>query len=206
MTNGETKTASRLVSAIPLPALNKLTIDTLLPHLSANPYSSVTVINIVFPPTKRPIHPPGFGYLISRPRNGYTSRTSGMLGVVFDSCALPQQDRGEPGFTRLTVMLGGPYAPMLTAAHAKPENVLAQLQLHLAPRGPRLPWPVYYEAIEQRECIPLLTVGHVERMEELKRVLKDGPWRGRLEVVGAGVGGVSVGDCIEAGRNVGKEW
>lgn len=37
-------------------------------------------------------------------------------------------------------------------------------------------------------------------MKELKEVL-DGPgWEGRLKVVGAGVGGASVGDCINAGR------
>lgn len=119
---------------------------------------------------------------------------------------MPQQDRGAPGFTRMTVMVGGPHAPALTSAHSKPENVMAQLQLHLAPRGPKLPWPVHYEAVEHRDCIPTPTVGHVERMTELKQVLKEGAWKGRLEVVGAGVGGVSVGDCVEAGRNVGRDW
>lgn len=31
-------------------------------------------------------------------------------------------------------------------------------------------------------------------------------WCGRLDVVGAGVGGVSVPDCIEQGRRVGLRW
>ena len=71
-------------------------------------------------------------------------------------------------------MLGGPYAPMLIPPHTKIENVMAEMQLHLASNGPKLPWPVYYEVVEQRECIPMLTVVHVERMAELKQTLKDG--------------------------------
>lgn len=54
-------------------------------------------------------------------------------------------------------------------------------------------------------------------MEELKAHLglpsrletphrSDRGWNSRLAVVGAGVGGVSVGDCVEAGRQVGREW
>lgn len=91
------------------------------------------------------------------------------------------------------------------------ENVLAQLQNHLSPinhrqGGARLPWPVYYEVMDHKECIPLPLVGHVRRMEEMRAVLKEGVWNGRLEVVGAGVDGVSVGECVEAGRNVGSDW
>lgn len=212
LAEGETITASHVVSTVPLRTLKSLTSvsDELpaLPHLTANPSSSVTVVNLVFPPTSRPIHPPGFGYLVPRPRAGYISRTSGFLGTVFDSSAMPTQDRGMPGFTRVTVMLGGPHAPALTSGHIAPEHILSQLQMHLAPKGPKLPWPVHIAVTEQRDCIPIPTVGHVERMAELRKVLKDanGPWKGRLEVIGAGVGGVSVGDCVKAGRNVGADW
>jgi oxygen-dependent protoporphyrinogen oxidase len=55
-------------------------------------------------------------------------------------------------------------------------------------------------------CIPTLSVGHLERMDGLRAVLKALPWNGRLEVIGAGVGGVSVGDCVEAGKRVGCMW
>ena len=57
---------------------------------------------------------------------------------------------------------------MLTPSHAKIENVMAQLQLHLAPNGPRLPWPVYYEAVEQRECIPTPQQASVPRQETFR--------------------------------------
>lgn len=171
--------------------------------------SSVNVVNIIFPPSKIPIHPPGFGYLVPRPIGGYSRHSTGFLGTVFDSCSLGAQDKGAPGFTKLTVMLGGPYE--LTPAHTKIDNVLAQLQHHLSPihhrlQGARLPWPVYFEALEHNDCIPLFLVGHVRRMEELRTALKTGPWKGRLEVVGAGIDGVGVGDCVEAARKVGKDW
>ena len=42
-------------------------------------------------------------------------------------------------------------------------------------------------------------------MEEMKRVARE-EWEGRLEVIGAGVGGVSVADCVEQGRQVGRSW
>lgn len=176
-------------------------------------------MNIVFPPTKQRIHPPGFGYLVPRPLAGYhvPGTASGFLGTVFDSCALSAQDVQEPAignsgsFTKLTVMLGGPFP--ITSSHTNIENVVAQLQHHLSPiihrhAGKRLPWPAYYEAIEQRNCIPVPTVGHLQRMAELLEKLRDpaGPWKGRLEVIGAGVGGVSVGDCIDAGRKIGQDW
>ena len=224
LASGEALQFSYAVSALPLPTLQKVITATAthqLPHLTANPSSSVTVVNIVFPPTKQPIHPPGFGYLVPRPLAGYhvPGVSPGILGTVFDSCALSAQDVQElspsaaksGGFTKLTVMMGGPFP--ITPSHTKIENVLAQLQHHLSPivhrhAGTRLPWPVYYEATERRNCIPVPAVGHLQRMGELKKMLKDpgGPWKGRLEVIGAGVGGVSVGDCVEAGRNVGLGW
>lgn len=48
--------------------------------------------------------------------------------------------------------------------------------------------------------------GHLERMAEMRSVLEDKVWGGRMEVIGAGVGGVSVGDCVEAGKRAGARW
>ncbi len=169
--------------------------------------STVTVVNIVFPPTKAPVHPAGFGYLIPRPEGDYGSETdpSGFLGTVFDSCTLAAQDSGDAGFTKLTVMMGGPHT--LDRAQSEPSHVLAHLARHMG-RLEGLPEPVLYEKCEHVDCIPTPAVGHLKRMAGLQAVLRDpsGPWRGRLEVIGAGVGGVSVGDCVEAGRNAGLNW
>ncbi|GJE85143.1 protoporphyrinogen oxidase [Phanerochaete sordida] len=205
MRSGIAISASHIVSAIPLPALHTLIERSSLPslpHLLANPTSSVTVVNLVFPPTApgQPIHPDGFGYLIPRDKDWNAS----VLGTVFDSCSLSAQDEypsaDAPRFTKLTMMIRAePSSAPVTQA-----SVLAHLTQHLAPPHP-LPAPVYFAANTMRGCIPTPTVGHVQRMKELRDAARR-EWGGRLELVGAGVGGVSVGDCIEQGRRVGRTW
>ncbi|KAF7426255.1 oxygen-dependent protoporphyrinogen oxidase [Pleurotus ostreatus] len=197
---GEQIRPTHVVSALPLPQLQALLPPSSLPHLDANPSSSVTVANFVFPASSR-FHPEGFGYLIPRPRAGYgTAENPGILGTVFDSCSLAAQDTPCTPPIKVTMMLGGPYG----RADMAESTLLRHLGLHLG--GVRLPEVLHSRMQHHRDCIPTFTPGHVERMGELRRVLREGPWKGRLEVIGAGVGGVSVGDCVEAGRNVGTDW
>ncbi|KAI1794318.1 Protoporphyrinogen oxidase [Ganoderma leucocontextum] len=215
--SGKRLPSSHIVSAMPLPHLHRLLSapsvahpsNAPLPHLLANPSSSVTVVNLVFPPTTRPIHPDGFGYLIPRPTTDYPSSSLGMLGTVFDSCALPIQDRllSSPSaspppsrFTKLTVMLGGPYGaptPSLSSPAFIP-TLLDTLRRHLGRTEP-LPEPCLVRVREHRDCIPTPTAGHVGRVAELAAAVRE-RWGANAAVIGAGVGGVSVGDCVESGR------
>ncbi|TBU28062.1 Protoporphyrinogen oxidase [Dichomitus squalens] len=212
--SGKRLPSSHIVSAIPLPHLHRLLSTpnhpqsglAPLPHLTVNPSSSVTVVNLVFPPTADPIHPEGFGYLIPRPSTDYPSSSLGMLGTVFDSCALPSQDKPispSPSpfrFTKLTVMLGGPYGPS-TPAPSSPSflpALLETLRRHLGRADP-LPEPCLVRVREHKECIPTPTVGHAARMAELATAVRE-HWGANVAVIGAGVGGVSVGDCVEGGR------
>lgn len=225
--SGKRIMSSHLISALPLPALHSLLKDSgsesisqagsgsseplkPLPHLLSHPASSVTVVNMVFPPSSTPIHPQGFGYLIPRPAAGYASASGhvkGMLGTVFDSCALSEQDTlltdGKP-FTKLTVMLGGPYgAP--SPPPSSPEFVprlLDALQAHVGRVEP-LPKPSLVRIHEHRDCIPTPTVGHVARMHQLQEAVHE-RWGPNAQVIGAGVGGVSVGDCVESGRRAAR--
>lgn len=173
-----------------------------MPHLSANPMSSVTVVNLVFPPMapNEKIHPDGFGYLIPRDKDGKAE----VLGTVFDSCSLSAQDTyptsDAPRFTKMTMMIR--LEP--SSAPVTLDRVIAFLSEHLAPSTP-LPQPVLFRAHALRDCIPTPSVGHVRRMAELRDAANK-QWGGRLEVIGAGVGGVSVGDCIEQGRKAGDGW
>ncbi|GLB43263.1 putative catalyzes the 6-electron oxidation of protoporphyrinogen-IX to form protoporphyrin-IX [Lyophyllum shimeji] len=225
---------THIVSALPLPVLQSILPPPTsharpLPHLTANPASSVTVLSLVFAVPPHTIHPPGFGYLVPRPPEGYTPSPSppaaelGVLGTVFDSCALPAQSQAEAEHTKLTVMLGGPFrVPLPSDDEELVTRVLAHLKEALQGDVPR---PVAWRVWRHERCIPTLKVGHVRRMEELRAVLMEGAesgeggtgnekgegwrrgaWRGRMEVVGAGVGGVSVGDCVEAGRRLGARW
>jgi len=49
----------------------------------------------------------------------------------------------------------------------------------------------------------LYEVGHLDWVEELKRSLQ--PFGQRLHIIGAGIGGVSIPDCIEQGRKAAKD-
>lgn len=134
-----------------------------------------------------------------------------MLGTVFDSCSLSGQDisfsadRRSPKFTKVTVMLGGPYGPPSpdpSSAEFMPA-LLGALQQHLGQSEP-LPEPCLVRVRQHRDCIPTLTVGHVARMAKLREAVREKLGPGAA-VIGAGVGGVSVGDCIESGRRVALE-
>ena len=110
-------------------------------------------------------------------------------------------------------MTGGPYTPhrlRSSEVGADPvsmppfiRSLVRELQIQL---GHELPEPIYWRIWHNEDCIPTLTPGHLDRMQEMKTFLMGGGWGGRLAVVGAGVGGVSVGDCVEAGRRVGRDW
>lgn len=202
-----------------------------------NTSSSVHVLNFVFPVPPSQIHPPGFGYLIPRLREGYPTQATdtqpGILGVVFDSCSTSQQDQlgltPEDWYTRgthtkVTVMLGGPYplyipssTPTTSPASSSPTPridlphhirvVLNHLSMHLSRT---LPDPIYYHLWRNTNCIPTYSPGHRKRMQEMQSVLRrdvsEGGWGGKVEVIGAGVSGVSVPDCVLAGRNAGLGW
>ncbi|KAF8270436.1 hypothetical protein EI94DRAFT_1722666 [Lactarius quietus] len=198
----DTLEATHIISALPLPVLHAVLLrDSPLPHLLANTHSTVTVLNLVFaaPPAPRTLHPPGFGYLVPRPEDGYTdTHAQGLLGVVFDTCSLPEQDDAGGRFIKMTAMLGGPYA----SSDPEPVGALLASVLPLISAqlgGDPLPPPVHYAVHRHTESIPTYLVGHTARMEELRLALVE-RWGGRMEVVGAGVGGVSVADCVKAGR------
>ena len=99
-------------------------------------------------------------------------------------------------------MLGGPYAqpeePASSSSSALLASALPLISAQLG-GGEPLPQPVHYAVHRNVQSIPTYLVGHTARMEELRRALKE-RWGGRLQVVGAGVGGVSVADCVKAGR------
>ncbi|TFK27551.1 protoporphyrinogen oxidase [Coprinopsis marcescibilis] len=231
LAGGQTIPATHVISTVPTPTLHHLLASSngdSLQALIASPTSTVHVVNIVFPGPPSSIHPAGFGYLIPRPPSGYPANPStsrpGFLGTVFDSCSLADQDTETPNpfsydnarFTKLTVMVGGPYptpslppflssseGPTSPAERQLPDymrTVLDQLSLHLSQT---LPDPVYWRVVPNRRCIPTLLPGHTQRIQELRSFL-DTRYEGRLQIAGAGVGGVSLGDCVEGGRKAAR--
>ncbi|KIO31449.1 hypothetical protein M407DRAFT_67972 [Tulasnella calospora MUT 4182] len=143
--------ASHVISTLPLPSLYNIVSSssayktTPLPQLLSNPHTSVQVLNLVFPPSPTPIHPPGFGFLVPRPRNDYPSTAiaeprpthrnmapilgesvlatgqtppllQNVLGTAFDSAIDATHDhKTQP--TIMTMMLGGPF-PLFQPSNA----------------------------------------------------------------------------------------
>ncbi|CAE6470478.1 hypothetical protein ACGC1H_007320 [Rhizoctonia solani] len=182
---------SHLVSALPLSQVSQIfPSNHRVPHLLFNPSSTVHVVNLVFPPRNTPIHPPGFGYLVPRPEEGYDSAESSILGCVFDSIT---SSAHKP--TVVTLMLGGPFPIQSTPLPL--DLILSLLAKHLGHE--HLPEPIAHHYHIQRDCIPTPLVGHLDRISQLRRIVEES-WGGRLQVIGSGVGGVSLGDCVRDGR------
>ncbi|KZT54650.1 Protoporphyrinogen oxidase [Calocera cornea HHB12733] len=190
---------THIISALPFQSLPELLPDPGLPFvIDHSHYSTVLLLNLIFPSFP---HPAGFGYLVPRPLGGYDTQprdTAGVLGTVFDSVALGEQDTLK-GVTKMTMMSGGPYKRRFGEPYL-PE-FLAALREHL---GTPVPDPLYHRFVLQKNCIPVPGPSHTVRIAQLRQALLERPYGGRFELVGAEAGGVSVGDCVSAGREAAK--
>ncbi|KAJ2500327.1 oxygen-dependent protoporphyrinogen oxidase [Coemansia sp. RSA 1972] len=181
--------SDHVVNTLPLHAMQGVFGDT---PMSATPYSSVVVVNLTYSGRGRtPVD--GFGYLVPRA----SQHESRALGVVFDSCALPEQDTCD--VTRVTVMLGGPRFNELFAA--KDVEAEAKLLAHdtvqreLGIRGDALDVHVTIG----NNCIPTYTTGYVDRLHEMHEWTKR-QLNGRMSLVGAAYGGPAVPQCVNHAR------
>lgn len=205
--SGSVVSPTHVISALPvkqlaavLRAANTKHNDALLKlAASRSPESStIHVTNFIFPPSEKPLHPLGFGYLIPRPADGYESEenSQGMLGAIFDTVSMGRQDTAD-GYTKIGIISGGPYSSASTGPDV--DVLLGDLRKHLGARYD-LPDPVYSMTTECKECIPLFEPGHLKWVEKLKGTLKY-YGENKVQIIGAGIGGVSIPDCIEQGRS-----
>ena len=224
LSDDSTLSTSHVISTIPLPTLSTLLppIHT-LPNLASNTSSTVLVINLIFPPSPdgKPYHPEGFGYLVPRPSSDYASSlpspslsgevdiSPSLLGVIFDS-AMPSFSSSQiqptpSNLTRLALMLGGPHP--LPSPLPPVQTLLPPLLTTLSStlNLPFLPQPLHSKISLQQNCIPTYRVGHLKRMAELREALSGGEWNGNMQVIGNGVGGVSLGDCVMQGREAARK-
>ncbi|XP_043425263.1 protoporphyrinogen oxidase isoform X5 [Prionailurus bengalensis] len=116
--------ADHVISAVPASVLGKLLPAEAAPlarALSAITAVSVAVVNLQYRGARLPVQ--GFGHLVP------SSEDPGVLGIVYDSVAFPEQDGSPPGL-RVTVMLGGSWLQTLEAKGAvlSPELLQQQAQ------------------------------------------------------------------------------
>jgi oxygen-dependent protoporphyrinogen oxidase len=148
----------------------------------------------------------GYSYLVPT-----TEPENGVLGVVFDSCSFPQQDDAafldaEVGaVTRLTVMTGGPKFTDVYGSGGEVDSAtvhavsLAALRKHLGITVE----PMHSAIMPWVDCMPQYTVGHSDRVANIKAAALAG-WGGHLSVTGSSFHGVGVNDCVLAATKLGK--
>lgn len=205
-----------MISALPSSKLHPL-LPVAHSELNHNPSVTVAVVNLVYNADHARLAAPGFGYLIPRSENSAVKH-QGLLGVVFDSCAIPAQDQGpsRDHTLKLTAMIGGHMFDEVVA-HPSPQSDAVQ---HGSKRNEELVSffknvatdavkkhlqidvsPELVKVHIQRNCIPQYLVGHLQRMQTLDQSLRK-EYDGSLVVTGASYFGVSVNDCIKNAREV----
>ncbi|XP_045311240.1 protoporphyrinogen oxidase isoform X5 [Leopardus geoffroyi] len=186
--------ADHVISAVPASVLGKLLPAEAAPlarALSAITAVSVAVVNLQYRGAHLPVQ--GFGHLVP------SSEDPGVLGIVYDSVAFPEQDGSPPGL-RVTVMLGGSWLQTLEARGAvlSPELLQQQAQEAAATQlGLKEP-PSHCLVHLHKNCIPQYTLGHWQKLEAATQFLAS--QRLPLTLAGASYEGVAVNDCIESGR------
>ncbi|XP_043425260.1 protoporphyrinogen oxidase isoform X5 [Prionailurus viverrinus] len=186
--------ADHVISAVPASVLGKLLPAEAAPlarALSAITAVSVAVVNLQYRGARLPVQ--GFGHLVP------SSEDPGVLGIVYDSVAFPEQDGSPPGL-RVTVMLGGSWLQTLEAKGAvlSPELLQQQAQEAAATQlGLKEP-PSHCLVHLHKNCIPQYTLGHWQKLEAATQFLAS--QRLPLTLAGASYEGVAVNDCIESGR------
>ncbi|XP_028910964.1 protoporphyrinogen oxidase [Ornithorhynchus anatinus] len=189
--------ADHVVSAIPAAELSRLLPPSAAPLAEAlGPIEavSVAVVNLQYPGSRLPVQ--GFGHLVP------SSEDPGVLGIVYDSVAFPEQDGSSPG-PRLTVMLGGSWLQGLEAEAGRggevaPARLLRRAREAVAAQLGLEEPPARSLVHLHRRCIPQYTLGHWQRLESAARFLSAS--RLPLSLAGASYEGVAVNDCIESGR------
>ncbi|KAJ3146190.1 hypothetical protein HDU89_006331 [Geranomyces variabilis] len=201
--------ADHIISALPastltnlLPAPSHTALSSLL---AAIPTVDVVTANLAFRggPAARVLGGiNGFGYLIP------LTEPTGILGTVFDSCAMPEQDNTADGdaaaTTRVTVMMGGhrfrEYFGDVERADlgVLGDKAVEAVRSHLG---------VTAEVVERnvalhRACIPQYTVGHHQRLTEMQELLVGSEYGSKLSLTGASYFGVGVNDCVKNAREL----
>lgn len=177
-----------------------------MPHLSHNPVADVAVVNVAYAPDVK-LGYDGFGFLLPHRDTKYRVPVPGTLGVVFDSNAMPGQEKNKD-VVKLTAMIGG--SDWKDAfGNTTVDDLDPEVAYKYALRGMSEflninDQPTHAMVNLQKQCIPQYGVGHEARMRELHHTLKE--YYGHLmSVSGASYMGVSVPDVIKNSRMLVEE-
>ncbi|MCL4145814.1 UNVERIFIED_CONTAM: hypothetical protein GTU68_000044, partial [Idotea baltica] len=182
VTDKKTYTVDKAISCLPANVLSNLVKGwnaDLHFLLKSIPFVSVGLVNLEYPGDI--IKEPGFGYLVP------SSEPSKVLGVIYDTCTFPHE-----GKTVLTVMMGGYWFKEFFQDDPSPESFLEIAKDEIRTTFNTSVEPTDFKVSILKDCIPQYTVGHFERVSNIKKLLAGTP----LHVAGNSYEGVGVNDVI----------
>lgn len=181
--------ASHIYSSIPAYALAKLVQKQhpdLAQDLDSIPFVTVGIVNLYFA-TKASLITPAFGFLVPPIEN------SPILGVVFDSCCIPDQNG-----TVLTVMLGGKWFKEKFGDNCTEKQLLdiALKEIKSILNINDVPTAQNVNILEK--CIPQYVIGHYERVDKIRQYIKDKNLP--ISLIGCSYDGVGINDVIYSAK------
>jgi oxygen-dependent protoporphyrinogen oxidase len=151
----------------------------------------VAVVNLCFSTLDVMLPARGFGYLVAEKDEQVEH---GVLGVIFDSIAFPEQQ--PPGYSVVTVMLGGAHAPWVSRLGEQDWIELSRRalsrQLNVGVK------PLQAKGVLHRNCIPQYRHGHADAVAEATKELR----RDGIIMLGTGVLGAGIADSVGGALNV----
>ncbi|XP_063823920.1 protoporphyrinogen oxidase [Ostrinia nubilalis] len=181
--------ASHIYSSIPAYSLAKLVEKQhpiLAKDLNSIPFVTVGIVNLYFS-TKASLIEPAFGFLVPPIEN------SPILGVVFDSCCIPDQNG-----TVLTVMLGGKWFKEKFGDNVTEKELLDIALKEIKSILHITDVPAAQNVNILDKCIPQYVIGHYERVDKIRQYIKDNNLP--ISVVGCSYDGVGINDVIYSAK------
>ncbi|CAG9559511.1 unnamed protein product [Danaus chrysippus] len=185
----ETLTANHVYSSIPSHVLAKLVMKQhpdLAKILNDIPFVTVGIVNLYFA-TRKPLIKPAFGFLVPPIEN------SPILGVVFDSCCIPDQNG-----TVLTVMLGGRWFKEKFGPNITKEQ-LYDIAIKEIKSILKIDEQVSAHNVSILDkCIPQYVIGHYERVDEIRQYIVNNNLP--ISLIGSSYDGVGINDVIYSAK------
>lgn len=165
------------------------TSRTIVSELEQIPFESMATVHLGF--NSQVVREGGFGYLVP------SGEKQKILGTVYDSVTFPVQNSSE-NQTRLSVMSGGAHQPWISSLSEEEliQNAVKSTRDHLGITAT----PDYTGSVVLPNCIPQYYVGHVDRVDRIRRACKD--VFPNLTVSGFGFDGIGISDRIAVSKEI----
>ncbi|KAM3956755.1 protoporphyrinogen oxidase [Aphomia sociella] len=186
---GEKLKANHIYASIPAYSLANL-VQKQHPEMSQRlneiPFVTVGIVNLYFA-TNKSLVTPAFGFLVPPIEN------CPILGVVFDSCCLPDQNG-----TVLTVMLGGRWFKEKFGDNVNEKKLFEIAMQEIGKILNINEEPSVYNVSILDRCIPQYVIGHYERIDQIRQYIQNNNLP--ISLVGSSYDGVGINDVVYSAK------